>query len=385
MKTMGIKALISVISIMGAAQVAHAADVIKIGVNQPLTGVVAAAGTFVAEGAKIAAAEINENGGVLGKKLELVIEDNKSNPTEASNVTEKLIVRDKVPAIMGAWSSTYTLASMPKLMEYRIPMLVETASSSKITKQGNPYVFRISPTSAMEAASFADRVKPMGITKVDFLVVNNDWGLGAAQAYGEMLKAQGVEVGETHIMDAAAQDMTSQLAAIKHAKKQPSHVFLTSGPEQITLVAKQAEALGIDVPFITTGGIMPQQLIDQAGKAANNTYHVMFFVPWFPDATLNPEAARGFVEQWAKMGLDPAGSPEGARGYDGIHTLAAAIEKAGEADPAKIQAALWKTEIDGLTGHVKFNKDGPAGKESGQSVPMTYLVKIEDGKIVNTD
>ncbi len=385
MRNMGIKALISVISIIGAAHVAHANDVIKIGVNQPLTGVVAAAGTFVAEGAKIAAAEINENGGVLGKKLELVIEDNKSNPTEASNVTEKLIVRDKVPAIMGAWSSTYTLASMPKLMEYGIPMLVETASSSKITKQGNPYVFRISPTSAMEAASFADRVKPMDITKVDFLVVNNDWGLGAAQAYSEMLKEQGVEIGEIHIMDAAAQDMTSQLSAIKYAKKQPSHVFLTSGTEQITLVAKQAEALGLKVPFITTGGIMPQQLIDQAGNAANNTYHVMFFVPWFPDATLNPEAARSFVKQWDKMGLDPAGAPEGARGYDGIQTLAAAIEMAGEADPKKIQEALWKTELDGLTGHVKFKKDGPEGKESAQSVPMTYLVKIEDGKIINTD
>src|SRR5690606_37868393 len=146
--------------------------------------------TFVAEGAKIAAAEINDNGGVLGKKLQLIIEDNKSNPTEASNVTEKLIVRDKVPALLGAWSSTYTLAAMPKLMEYKIPMLVETASSSKITKQGNPYVFRVSPSSAMEAGTFAERVKPMGIKRVEFLVVNNDWGLGAAQAYGEVLKRE---------------------------------------------------------------------------------------------------------------------------------------------------------------------------------------------------
>lgn len=384
MRNIGIKALVGALSIVGAAQV-HAADVIKIGVNQPLTGVVAAAGTFVAEGAKIAAAEINDNGGILGKKIQLIVEDNKSNPTEASNVTEKLIVRDKVSALLGAWSSTYTLASMPKLMEYEIPMLVETASSSKITQLGNPYVFRISPTSAMEAKSFAERVKPMGIKKVDFLVVNNDWGLGAAKAYGDMLKEQGVEVGETHIMDAAAQDMTSQLSAIKHAKTPASHVFLTSGTEQITLVMKQAQALGLRVPVITTGGIMPQQLLDQAGSAANNTYHVMFFVPWFPEATLNPEGAKGFISRWEKKGLDPAGMPEGARGYDGIQTLVAAIKLAGEADSKKITEALWRTELDGLTGHVKFHKDGPAGKESGQSTPMTYLVKIEDGKIRNAD
>ncbi|TFL10273.1 ABC transporter substrate-binding protein [Pusillimonas caeni] len=384
MRSIGIKAVVAALSIVGASQ-GHAADVIKIGVNQPLTGVVAAAGTFVAEGAKIAAAEINDNGGVLGKQIQLIIEDNKSNPTEASNVTEKLIVRDKVSAMMGAWSSTYTLASMPKLMEYKMPMLVETASSGKITQMGNPYVFRISPTSAMEAETFAKRVKPMDIKRVEFLVVNNDWGLGAAQAYGDMLKKEGVEVGKTHIMDAAAQDMTSQLSAIKHANPPPSHVFLTSGTEQITLVMKQAESLGLNVPVVTTGGIMPQQLLDQAGAAANNTYHVMFFVPWFPEATLNPEGAKSFISRWESRKLDPAGMPEGARGYDGIHTLAAAIERAGDADPAKITEAIWQTEFDGLTGHVKFHKEGPAGKESGQSTPMTYLVKIEDGKIVNAD
>src|SRR3954463_12532067 len=126
-----------------------AAKTIKIGVNEPLTGAVAASGNYVVNGAKIAADEINAKGGVLGSKIELVIEDNKSNPTEAVAAAEKLIVRDKVPVMMGAWSSTYTLAVMPKLMEYKVPMLVETSSSDKITVSGNPYVFRIAPTSGM--------------------------------------------------------------------------------------------------------------------------------------------------------------------------------------------------------------------------------------------
>src|ERR1051326_4615679 len=105
-----------------------AQETIKIGVNEPLTGAFAASGTYVANGAKIAADEINAKGGVLGKKLELVIEDNKSNPTEAAAVAEKLISRDKVPVMMGAWGSGFTLAVMPKLMEYKVPMIVETSS-----------------------------------------------------------------------------------------------------------------------------------------------------------------------------------------------------------------------------------------------------------------
>src|SRR5215213_506673 len=187
---------------------------IKIGVNQPLTGPVAASGNFVTNGAKIAADEINAKGTVLGQKLELVIEDNKSNPTEAVAAAEKLIVRDKVPVMMGAWSSTYTLAVMPKLMEYKVPMLVETSSSDKITTSGNPYVFRIAPTSGMEADAFAARVAAMKIRKADFLVVNNDWGKGAADVFSKMLKDKGVALGVVETMDASAQGLNAQLAKI---------------------------------------------------------------------------------------------------------------------------------------------------------------------------
>src|SRR3954466_9567009 len=171
-----------------------AAQTIKIGVNEPLTGPFAASGTYVVNGAKIAADEINAKGGVLGKKIELVIEDNKSNPTEAAAVAEKLITADKVPVMMGAWGSSLTLAVMPKLEEYKVPMIVETSSSGKITTSGNPYIFRISPTSAMEAKAFQPLVKKMGIKKANFLYTNNDFGIGSGAEYSKMLKANGVEV-----------------------------------------------------------------------------------------------------------------------------------------------------------------------------------------------
>src|SRR4051794_17084279 len=152
------------------------AQTIKIGVNEPLTGPFAASGTYVVNGAKIAADEINAKGGVLGKKIELVIEDNKSNPTEAAAVAEKLITADKVPVIMGAWGSSLTLAVMPKLMEYKVPMLVETSSSGKITTSGNPYIFRISPPSAVEAGGFPQNVDKLPIKKADLLGIKKDLG-----------------------------------------------------------------------------------------------------------------------------------------------------------------------------------------------------------------
>ena len=142
------------LTILLCAAPALAQEPIRIGVTQPLTGAFAASGNYVTQGAKIAEDVINAAGGVLGRKIQLVIEDNKSNPTEAVTTAEKLISRDKVPVLMGAWSSTLTLAVMPKLMEYEVPMLVETSSSGKISTSGNPFIFRISPTSVIEDSSF---------------------------------------------------------------------------------------------------------------------------------------------------------------------------------------------------------------------------------------
>src|SRR6266576_6524405 len=220
-----------------------AAQTIKIGVNEPLTGPFAASGTYVVNGAKIAADEINAKGGVLGKKIELIIEDNKSNPTEAAAVAEKLITADKVPVMMGAWGSSLTLAVMPKLMEYKVPMVVETSSSGKITTSGNPYIFRISPPSAVEAAAFKNILPKMSVKKADFLVINNDWGRGSAEDFGKTLKADNVQVGLVETMDQSAQDMSAQLSKIKATDSDT--IMVTTAVEQLTLLLKQATALGI--------------------------------------------------------------------------------------------------------------------------------------------
>jgi branched-chain amino acid transport system substrate-binding protein len=359
---------------------APAQSTIQIGLVQPLTGAFAAAGTDVVNGAKIATDEINAKGGVLGKKVELITEDTKSNPTEAAAVTEKLIVRDKVPVLMGASASTATLAVMPKLMEYKVPMLVETSSSSKITTSGNPYIFRIAPPSEVEAVVFGKIVSRLGIKKADFLVVNNDWGRGTADEFSKILKDNGIAVGLVERMDQGAQDMSAQLVKLKGSGADT--LFVTTAVEQLSLVLKQAASLGLNLRIISTGGSQnPDQLITNVGKAADGTWHLVFFAPWAPEATPDPAAAKTFVAEWNSRGLPFGGLTSSFRGYDGIRAITEAVKIAGKVEPEAIRAALWKVDILGLNGPIKFEKDGPKGQESGQSTPNVYLVKIDNGQV----
>jgi branched-chain amino acid transport system substrate-binding protein len=365
------------------AVAANAAEPIKIGMTEPLTGDIAASGTYVADGAKVAVVVVNRQGGVLGRQIQLILEDNKSNPKEAVATAEKLLSGDKVPVLLGAWGSTLTLAIMPRLLEYKVPMIVETASSSKITTSGNPYVFRISPPSSLEAKAFADTILDKfdpPVKKASMLVVNNDWGRGAADEFTKVMKAKGVQIGTVETMMGDATDLSAQLANIKKAGGDT--VFVTTGIEQLTLVLKQAQEQRVTQRFVSTGGsTAPDQLIAQAGPAAEGSYHIVFFMPWFLDAATHPEVAKAFVDEWKKQGYNPAGLTDGYRGYDGILTAVAAIKKAGKAEPAAIRDALWEIKVQGVNGDIKFDKVGREGAESGQSTPNIYIVQIKDGKV----
>jgi branched-chain amino acid transport system substrate-binding protein len=357
---------------------------IKIGVIQPLSGPVAASGNYVRMGAEIARDWINARGGVNGRRIELVIEDNKSDPKEAASAAEKLIVRDKVPAIMGAWGSSMTLAAMPKLEEYGVPMVVETSSAASITKRGNPWVFRISPPSEMEALGLERYVDKLGVKRADFLAVNTDWGRGAVTAFGDMLKKKGAAVGSAEYMDQAATDMNAQITKIKATGGDT--LFLTTSVEQITLVLKQAQEQRLQRKVVTTGGSSsPNQLIKQAGAAADGTFHILFFMPWFPEAMPDGKLAKAFVDEWNKRGHPFEGLTEGFRGHDGVATIVEAVRVGGAAEPKAIRDALWKVSLMGVNGPIKFDKDGPAGKESGQSKPSIFIVQIKDGKIALPD
>ena len=352
---------------------------IKIGVIQPLSGPVAASGTYVRNGAEIGRDWINGRGGVLGRPIQLLIEDNKSDPKESASAAEKLIVSDNVPCLMGCWGSSMTLAAMPKIEQYGVPLLVETSSAASITTSGNPWVFRISPPSTREAAGIEKYYDELRIQKADFLAVNTDFGRGAVTAFGDLVKKKGGTVGAAEYMDQAATDMGAQLTKLQQSGGDT--LFITTSVEQLVLILRQSQERRFSPTIITTGGSSsPDQLIQQAGTAAENTYHIVFFMPWFPEAMPDPNLAKAFIDEWNKRGHPEGGLTEGFRGHDGILTLAEAIKIAGKPEPRAVRDALWSVEIMGVNGPIKFEKEGPPGKESGQSQPTIFLVQIKDGK-----
>ena len=200
--------------------------------------------------------------------------------------------------------------------------------------------------------------------------MNNDWGRGAAEDFGKMFKEHNIKVGLVETMDQPAQDMSAQLAKIKASDADT--LIVTTAVEQLTLVFKQAAALGLKKQIITTGGSQnPDQLIEQAGAAANGTIHLTFFTPWNPMYHADPAVAKASSASGRSAASTSPALTESFRGYDGIRTIAAAIAKAGKAEPEAIRAAFWQLELTGLNGKIKFKKQGPAGKESGQSIPTS--------------
>ena len=260
-----LKTVLAALGAMLFAATAYAQETIKIGVTQPLTGAFAASGNYVAQGAKIAEDEINNAGGVLGKKIQLIIEDNKSNPTEAVGTVEKLIHADKVPVLIGAWSSTLTLAVMPKLEEYKVPMMVETSSSGKITTSGNPYIFRISPTSEMEAVAFRRSSKRSASRKADFLSTNNDFGIGSADEYSEDAERATASPSASW-KRWTRRRLTSPRSLPRSRPRAATRCSSRPRVEQLTLILKQAKEQQAEGPHHHDRRLGLARSADRAGR-----------------------------------------------------------------------------------------------------------------------
>ena len=160
-------------------------------------------------------------------------------------------------------------------------------------------------------------------------------------------------------------------------------LFLTTAVEQITLVLKQAQEQRLDAQDHHDRRLAPRRPSSSSRPAPppRARYHIVFFMPWFPEAMPDGKLAKAFVDEWAKRGHPFEGLTEGFRGHDGIATIAEAMKIAGKDEPKAIQDALWKVSFTGVNGPIKFEKDGPAGKESGQSKPSIFIVQIKDGKV----
>jgi len=369
--------LISVFSLLGG--LAFSADPVKVGVVYPLTGPIAAAGSYQKAGVEIGRDKINAEGGILGRPVRLFIEDGANDPAQSVSAAEKLVTRDKVDAMIAAWGSSPTLAvSASVTKKYGIPHVVDTASSVKVTllegKRPNPWLFRISPTSRMEAEGVEKYlVSQMGFTKVAFLSVNNDWGRGAAEEFGKVVKRAAGSVVATEIINADATDFLTQLTKIKAADA--NSIIVTTDQAQISLILKQYKQLGMTQKILTTGGgIVPEGLVLLSGpEAAEGVNIITFFAPWFPELTKVPQEAKWFAEEYLRRGNAAKGFGECFRGYDGMKAIKAAMEIAKTTDKEKLREALHRVDTWGLSGRIKFD-------DFGQSSPTILIIQVKNGK-----
>jgi branched-chain amino acid transport system substrate-binding protein len=317
-------------------------DVIKIGANLELSGGVASYGNSAADGIELAFEEINKKGGIDGKKLKLVKVDNKSDAAEATNGAIKLISQDQVVAIIGASTSTNTLAQVQVAQDNKVPLITPTGTNPTITnKDGkvNEYVFRtcfIDPFQGTVAAKFAlDELKVKNAAVI--IDTSSDYSKGLASAFKKSFEENGGKIVGEEAYVAKDTDFRATLTRIKSAN--PEFIFLPGYYEEVGLIVKQARELGINVPIMGGDGWDSPTLVEIAGpEALNNTFITNHYSANDPDEKIQ-SFVKAFKEKYNK-------TPDGfaALGYDTAYFIADAIKRAGEANPEKIKEALAQTK-----------------------------------------
>ena len=336
-----------------------AAQPIVIGVSTAQTGPAAVAAEWELWGVNLAVEEINAAGGVLGRKLEVLVMDNKCNPSEAVNVANKLI-EAKVVAIEGSHCSSAHLASMKIIQDAKIPMITGIASNPQITtlsgKGGNDYAFRISASDAgmMQALGIylADK-KPF--KTVAIVAEDSDFGRGGADAFKSIVVPKaGLEVVSTDIHPQNAPDFTSILTRLQQRRPDAIATFQLGGDSLNFL--RQAMQVGVRIPFtgrIELGGRnMP--IIEAGGLEKSISawqYSALADSPQNKAFAAKIKAlhnAEPYLQTWA--------------GYDCIRVLAQAIKDAGSTDGTKIKDAIKAMSFTNVMGKtVKFDDHNQAG------------------------
>ena len=347
---------------------------LAIGAVQPLTGWAALGGKNVVAGMKIALEKVNASGGVLGRPFELIIEDGKADPVESVNAIEKLIRRDKVPAIIGCWASSATLAAMPIMERSKIPMLVETATAPMITDKKNKWVFRFTSNNDIDGLLMEPYLVPkLGFKKAAYLAVNNDWGRSMVKAVSEIMKKTGGEVVMTEYCGGAEANFTPMLTRIKNAGADT--LFITNTLNGIALILKQYHELGMKMNLFITSGMSVEELVNLAGKeAVEGAYFFERFVATSPPPGKEKESQE-MIAAYKKIFPDGFAYADVAQGYDSVQIMAQAIQRAGTPDPLRIRDALEKADYPGVTGRVKFD-------QNNHSHPRCSITQARNG--VNT-
>jgi branched-chain amino acid transport system substrate-binding protein len=337
------------------AGVAAAADTIKIGFNAPLTGFAASDGKSSTEGAKLAVKQINAAGGVLGKKLELIIYDDQAKPSQAIPIANKMIGQDKVVVgISGSYSGA-TRSAAGVFQEAKIPYISAYAIHPDITRAGE-YVFRTSFLGQVQGKAGAKLIgEMMGKKKVVLITLQNDFGKSLAAGFKEMAPKYGIKIAGEYSYSIKNRQFGSIVAKVKADKPDAiyaSGYYFTAGP-----LVSQLRAAGVKCPIIGQEGYDSQKFIEIAGPAAEG---VIITTSLDRDSKV-PETAE-FIAAFEKQ----AGFKSdmvAASGHTAVMVAADAIKRAGSTDPAKVLAAIKKTDLKASTGQIKFNQLGEIIKD----------------------
>ncbi|MFK4391723.1 ABC transporter substrate-binding protein [Peribacillus frigoritolerans] len=349
-------------------------DTIKIGVNLELSGGVASYGQSIAEGLELATAEINKEG-IDGKKIKLIKVDNKSEASEATSGAIKLTSQDQVAAIVGAATSTNSIAQVQIAQDNKVPVISPSGTSPEITfskDKLNDYVFRtsfIDPFQGTVAANFAAKEIKAKSAAI-YIDSSSDYSKGLAAAFKEQFEKNGGKVVAEEAYIAKDTDFRSTLTRLKSAK--PDFIFLPGYYEEAGLIVKQARETGLDVPFMGGDGWDSPKLVEIAGaKALNNTFITNHYSSGDPDKKI-----QNFVSAFKAKYKDKSPDAFNALGYDTGYFLADAIKRAGSADSEKIKDALEKTaDLELVTG--TFTLD-----EKHNPIKSATILEFKEGKQV---
>lgn len=344
-------------------------DEIVVGEYGSLTGTTATFGLSTDNGAKMAFDEINTAGGVLGKKLKILVEDDQSKPEEAATAVTKLINQNHVVAMLGEVSSSRSLAAAPVCQANSVPMVSPSSTNPRVTQIGD-YIFRvcfIDPFQGSVMAKFA--ANTLKAKKVAILVdVRNDYSVGLQTFFRENFRQLGGEIAAEQSYSEGDSDFHAQLTQIKAVN--PEAIYVPGYYTEVGTIARQARELGITVPLLGGDGWDSPKLFEIGGDALNGCYLSNHYSVDDPSP-----AVQKFVGAY-KARYKQTPDALAALGYDAAKILADAMSRAGSSEGPKVRDALAVTkDFPGVTGKITINKDRNAVKPA-------VVLKVENGKFV---
>lgn len=337
--------------LLGALGAAQAQDTIKVGVVQPLTGSVADNGLAFVDGAKLAVAQQNAAGGVLGKKIELVVEDGQCRPANSVSAAQKLIERDKVPVLVGAFCSSATAAVMPIAEQRQIPLLTGVSSKADLTDKGLKYFFRSAETDRVMSITFSKILaEKLQLKNVAYIGVNDDWGRGSVEDFSAQMEKLGVKTVMKEYYEHGTTDYYTLLTKLGASKA--DGVFVAAETQDGAILVKQFKELGLSSKLFGVGSWTTPEFIKATGPASEGIYAAVPYASSIPT-----DSNKDFVSRYAAAYKTKPGK-YGAAGFNSLNIVMQAIARAGKAEPQAIRDALYKTDYAAPNGHYRFTEKG---------------------------